>query len=95
MTGHVGSRDSYPRHYAHTEGSLMTRQLNARTHDFECVPADFGAIDLTARRVRLAPMHGLGERSAFISAPVRIRRGAVSLNQPRHTPSGLAALEMP
>jgi NADH:ubiquinone reductase (H+-translocating) len=34
--------------------------LHARTHDFEYVPGQLEAIDRTAKRVRLAPMHGAG-----------------------------------
>ncbi len=38
--------------------------LHARTHDVEYVPGHLEAIDRTAKRVRLAPMHGAGEAIA-------------------------------
>ncbi len=38
--------------------------LHARTHRFEYVPGQLDAIDRTAKRVRLAPMHGAGEAIA-------------------------------
>ena len=55
--------------------------LHARTHGFEYVPGQLAAIDRTAKRVRLAPMHGAGE--AIADARELVRRAHPRVRQSR------------